>query len=111
MTIVTRPVIQHSEAEIDQLLTSIDTLSSDALREQCADMMGRSLAAGAIPRHVVMRHLGRLSDDKLRTTLREAITEYRRMMADAEARGQRIVGVGYDAEELERVQAEQRRMK
>jgi hypothetical protein len=75
--------------------------------ELVADMMGRSICAGAVPRSVVLRRLRERYPDP---------AELRRVLADAsvmahEMAKRGMVGVAYDADELARIQREQRNMK
>jgi hypothetical protein len=94
-----------------EFITEIAALSGDALRTRLADMMGESVVVGNVPRDVLMKRLATVPDEELRALLMRAKDTLRAVDDDAKARGVEIVGVAYDAEELERIQAEQRQLK
>jgi hypothetical protein len=79
----------------------------DPIYEMAADMMGRSICAGAIPRHVVLRKLREHYPNP--AVLRQVIADAAVMAHEMAKRG--MTAVGYDAEELARIQREQRNMK
>lgn len=91
-----------------RIRAEVDALSGDELREYLADMMGRSVAVGAVPRDVLLKRLAAVTDADLRITIVAALDTVRMMERDA--RGNAIAIV-YDAAEVERVRKIQRDLK
>lgn len=94
----------------ERIRAEVTALSGDALRGYLADMMGQSIAAGAVPRDVILSRLARMPDEELRATVIQAADAALEMQRIAAARGC-VVGVVYDEEELERVRKIQRELK
>lgn len=94
----------------NKIRAEVAALSGDALREYLADMMGRSVAAGAVPRAVILKRLATVPDEELRAGVLESLDIAERIERETVLRGYELA-IAYDAEELARVQAEQRKLK
>lgn len=99
-----------NRAAYDIIRAEVAALSGDPLREYLADIMGRSTAAGAVPRSVIIGRLAAKSDDELRAHIFAALEHAQMIEQEAAARGREVVVI-YDPDELARVQAQQRELK